>query len=333
MRIWRRKINECCKLQPKEKCDKIWLLEVGNHLLESGRVKMLKKGYLWISFVLITGIFLVFAGVTKSNVIQVESDDVKRKVESITDSGSYSSDDVKKLEERILNHKAKLKTEVWYGEELLSDIRLNVNGTYAGGNIGYYWRFVKNQIGHYPTENVRKMTDTKGTYYYLVYQLNHGGRLFLFSRDGFGYGFPVYMEKTLAKKDFASLAVGDDMEKVEKIDPASKKMREAFETSLGKKEPMAFIRDCETLDVYYPFTSVHLLTDGLLLIEYDVVGEATERHYVVRDILWNEEFLMPDFAPIYMADYYAETGIKVEAKRYPMKILEQDYIGGGTPVS
>lgn len=154
-------------------------------------------------------------------------------------------------------------------------------------------------ITMYPDPLVR-VTDG---YYYLVYQTDHDTRLFLFystidHQGMFLTGYPIIMKETLSHKDFSKIKVGDSIEKVRNIDSIIPLYHEIFE-----KRPAVIYESDKEQGVY--FTSMHLLSDGIMRIDYD----RKDGDYVIIDVTYNKNFILEG--------EYRETCYK---------IFEQDYI-------
>lgn len=107
------------------------------------------------------------------------------------------------------------------------------------------------------------------------------------------------MKETLSYNDFSEIQVGDSIEKVSKIDSIIPLYNEKFE----KRSEIIYERNKEQ-GIY--FTSMHLLSDGILRIDYD----RKDGDYVVIDITYNKDFVLEgeyrdSCYKIFEADYLA----------------------------
>ena len=130
---------------------------------------------------------------------------------------------------------------------------------------------------------VREISD----YLYLVYDTDNNTRLYLFfsKKKSLGVltdGFPIIMKKKLAYKDFSRLQPGHNMRKVEEIDPVIPLYRRVFDEATDH-----VLKLNKERGIY--LTSVHLLTDGILKIEY---YRTDDREYIIRNIVYNEDFVL-----------------------------------------
>ncbi len=155
----------------------------------------------------------------------------------------------------------------------------------------------------FPSEAVRKLDDGM---IYVVYDTESDGRIFVFfseekSRYAFVDGYPILMKKKLSYHDFEHLAPGDGIDQVQEIDPVVLRYRERFDTfnDAGLANFIAMGR---------PPTSMHLLTDGILKIEYQ---RDSALGYAVTTILYSEDFVVDGLYGetcyrIAVADYVSE---------------------------
>lgn len=136
----------------------------------------------------------------------------------------------------------------------------------------------------FPSKAIRESTD--GSYIYVMYDMDSKQRMYLFfSKNKNGYrtldGFIVLMWKKLSFNDFSGIKIGDSMELVEKIDPVIKYYKQVFDAGND-----IAIENYTKMGA--PPTSVHLLTDGILKIEYDRV----DGNYVITNIVYNKDFVL-----------------------------------------
>jgi hypothetical protein len=135
----------------------------------------------------------------------------------------------------------------------------------------------------YPDPLVRENED----YIYLVYDTENNIRLFLFySKDKTNGmildGYPVIMKEKISYEDFSKIRVGDSIEEVNQIDPIIELYIKQFEM-----RPEAYYEMDKENGIY--FTSVHLLMDGILKIEYERTGDDD---YVITNIVYSEDFVL-----------------------------------------
>ncbi|MCL1832511.1 MAG: hypothetical protein FWG45_06345, partial [Oscillospiraceae bacterium] len=116
---------------------------------------------------------------------------------------------------------------------------------------------------------------------YSVHETESGGRFYAFfegqptlSERSVLYN-TIYVEKRLKKKDFSSVKVGDDIKKVEAIDPATTIWRQLGEANASDMD--------STL-----IQSRHLLVDGLLEIDYRSNGN--DDKIVIVTIVYYDDF-------------------------------------------
>jgi hypothetical protein len=95
-------------------------------------------------------------------------------------------------------------------------------------------------------------------------------------------GFPVIMQKKLAYQDFADIQTGDNINKVGSIDPVIPQYVEFFDSSSD-----AALKGY--IGIGAGPTSIHLLTDGILKIEYERTGDDD---YVITNIVYSEDFVL-----------------------------------------
>jgi len=136
----------------------------------------------------------------------------------------------------------------------------------------------------FPSEAIRESAD--GSYIYVMYDTDAGARLYLFfSREKeyhFVDGFPVLMNARLSYQDLAGLKVGDSMDIVEGIDPVIAVYRRLFDTG-----------NDIVLENYTkrgaPPTSIHLLSDGILKIEY---ARNANDGYTITNLTYSPDFVL-----------------------------------------
>lgn len=138
---------------------------------------------------------------------------------------------------------------------------------------------------------------------YVVYDTDGGRRTYVFFSDNNDYmfvtGYPVLMKKKLSYRDFAGIEVGDGIAEVEGADPVATTYREVFDTYTDA-ETEHYTKVWEL-----PPTSVHLLTDGMLKIEY---RRDSALGYAITRTIYAPDFVLDGFEgkmsyKIYEADY------------------------------
>lgn len=119
----------------------------------------------------------------------------------------------------------------------------------------------------YPGAAVRRLEDGRT---YFVYDTDTEYRLFALLDTKWATrvlpaGYYVIVKDAHSYSDFAELKIGDGFEAVEEIDSVAGIYRKYLE---GMRTPLDKISTEIMNEEGYPVTSVHYLTDGLLLIEY-----------------------------------------------------------------
>jgi hypothetical protein len=175
-------------------------------------------------------------------------------------------------------------------------------GTDAGRNVssGFRTDFLERMVKMFPDPLVRENED----YLYLVYNTENKYRLFLFyskeKTNGIILdGYPIVLKEKRLYKDFSEIAVGDSIEKVGCIDKIIPLYIQIFDLL-----PETYYERNKENGKY--FSSIHLLSDGILKIDYDRKGE----DYIVVSITYGEDFVLEG-----------------EAGDTCYKIFEEDYIG------
>ena len=140
----------------------------------------------------------------------------------------------------------------------------------------------------FPSDAIRRTAD--GENVYVMYDTDAGGRLYVFysgekNHYMFEDGFPILMKKRLVHEEFAGLAIGDGIAEVERVDPAASVYREWF----GRLNDIAIENYTKKGK---PPTSVHLLADGVLKIEYR--GDQT-LGYAITNIVYDPGFVLDGF--------------------------------------
>lgn len=164
---------------------------------------------------------------------------------------------------------------------------------YIGRDSGFYACF--NAFGGYPTDMLLTAFPTTAFrqdpdgYIYAMINTDQGGRVYYFLSEAesiFLDGFPVLMKEKLSYSHFSDLSIGDSITKVGNIDPVIAVYKGIFDAGTD-------IALENYAKMGAPPTSIHLLTDGILKIEY----KRTETDdYVITDIIYNEDFILQGLA-------------------------------------
>lgn len=207
--------------------------------------------------------------------------------------GQYdlTEDYTRYIEDRVLLSAENISLEnvpVYKNNDLLHNTD---HSFYLGRDSGFYSTvpntrqdLAKVIFAAFPTDAIRQTPDKSGVY--AVYDTDIGIRLYLFfSNEKNNYmtldGFPVIMQKKLSFGDFENIRTGDSIRLVEAIDPIVSQYISFFDTGTD-----------EALEGYAHkgagAASVHLLTDGILKIEY----KRNKDDYVITNIVYNEDFVL-----------------------------------------
>ena len=137
----------------------------------------------------------------------------------------------------------------------------------------------------FPTDAIRE--NSEGGNIYALYDTENGIRLYMFySKEKNNYrtldGFPVIMQKKLEYNDFEDIEIGNRASLVEETDSVMIEYIRFFD-----------IMSDETLNGFTKVgagaTSIHLLTDGILKIEYKRIALGD---YEITSIEYNEDFVL-----------------------------------------
>lgn len=138
-------------------------------------------------------------------------------------------------------------------------------------NLGQSFRIGIKDFGEYmdfPIECLRRVDDN---HYYVLYQTEEGGLLYVFFDSYYRYNSTAYMKKSLSHSDFSGIQIGSSAEEVNRIDP--------------------IVNDnLQYGQVLYDntITSFHILKDGLLYIVFEKDGDG----YQVKTIDFYDTFTM-----------------------------------------
>lgn len=199
------------------------------------------------------------------------------------------------FEEYILSHATDMASKQPFRIPIYSDKELLSACPVALGMNYDYWRsWANTKITAYhilrirPTEAVRYVDGTEDSSYpsyYLMYQSDTGARLYLFlkmnGQQSVTSGFPIWMRETLSYADFKDVKKGMNVKDVAKIDSAMNDYLEQFSSLSFEEYELRY-------KAGMPFISMHLLTDGILKIVYDVTAD----DIVVKNIIYSQDFTM-----------------------------------------
>ena len=137
---------------------------------------------------------------------------------------------------------------------------------------------------------------------YTVFESEMGGYLYMFlgyltDTDEIQLKSTIYVSHRMSIEEFASLNVGDSIDRVAEIDPVAYFVKRNSEISTVSHN------------------TYHLCTDGLLEIEYNKGDDIT-----IKEIKLYEDFIRPNIE--LMADPEEQQSM---ARRYDFTILPQDY--------
>jgi len=137
---------------------------------------------------------------------------------------------------------------------------------------------------------------------YTVFESEMGGYLYMFlghrtDTDEIQLKSTIYVSHRMSIEEFASLNVGDSIDRVAEIDPVAYFVKRNSEISTVSHN------------------TYHLCTDGLLEIEYNKGDDIT-----IKEIKLYEDFIRPNISLI--ADPEEQQSM---ARRYDFTILPQDY--------
>jgi len=188
-----------------------------------------------------------------------------------------------------------------------------------GWNNGVSFSMLCNGQGSsIPMNFLRQIDDG---YYYTVVKVKDAGYLYIFY-DTFDNAIDatditdvgaVYIEKTLAYKDFEGINVGSSIDDVRNIDSGIYAWELAREVLYEDCRTDPYNKDClpgttQQCD-YSSMVSIHLLTDGLLTIVYEKNGDS----WIITDMKLSEDFIFDS----------SITPYTINEKQF--KILPQDY--------
>ncbi len=178
-------------------------------------------------------------------------------------------------------------------------------------NFGMVTNVLQRIVNLFPDPRVRK----KGGYIYLVYDTDRGTRLFLFfskqkSSAMFTDGYPIVMDRSLGYEQFEQIKPGDSMEDVKKIDPVVALYQRVFD-----EYNEVALNDLKNMGL--SVTSLHLLTDGILKIDYD---RDESNAYVITEMTYRKDFVLDGVNSttnysIYQEDYSSSSAESIRVRQ------------------
>ena len=260
------------------------------------RKKIIIISILLISFTSIMTGCANFRGTNNEKGYGNKKVEIQKRIDNYDDEKGYIfiEDTEKYLKEHLTEEKDLYQNELIPIYEETSLLRDTDGNFWIGRDAGFNnalentrFDFVGSILTAYPSKAIRA-TDYG---YYIMYDTNTGIRLYLFFRqeehNNYKYlsGFPIIMSKKLSYSKFKTLTEGDSIDKVESIDPVTKKYKEFFD------EYNDAALESHTEMGVGPL-SIHLLTDGILKIEY----KRSDKSYVITKITYSPDFELECFS-------------------------------------
>lgn len=198
--------------------------------------------------------------------------------------GGYTIDFVEQYIAEKLSDKNNDVVPCFKEEDLLYDtgcFALGADAGYYSGASGFITNLFERVVKIFPNPLIRENDDDIIT----VYDTDNHTRLYLFfskkSKGMFTDGFPVVMKEKLSYSDFSQLKLGDNLNMVESIDSIMPLYTRYFDQATD-----SVLERNKKVGRY--LTSIHLLSDGILKIEYDKV----DGNYVITNIVYNKDFIL-----------------------------------------
>ncbi|MDD2956822.1 MAG: hypothetical protein PHD67_11020 [Oscillospiraceae bacterium] len=147
-----------------------------------------------------------------------------------------------------------------------------------------------NIIARYPDAKMSVQENGEG--FYLVYSTDLGNRLYLFfngekSHDTYLSGYPILMHKALSYEAFDSVKPGSTLSEIGEIDAVTTRYSVIFAICREIRE----VREANHISWSVPyFVTMHLLTDGILQIEYEYDTEREE--FFVTKTTFSPDFIL-----------------------------------------
>ena len=260
------------------------------------RKKIIIISILLISFTSIMTGCANFRGTNNEKGYGNKKVEIQKRIDNYDDEKGYNfiEDTENFLKEHSTEEKDLYQNElisIYDETSLLKDTAKNYRiGRDAGYNNGLEntrMDLVGSIITAYPTKAIRE-TDYG---YYMMYDTDTGIRLYLFFRqeenNKYRYlsGFPIIMAKKLSYSKFKSISEGDTIDKVISIDPVTKNYKMIFDENNDAAIENQINKGVGPL-------SIHLLTDGILKIEY----KRSDKSYVITKITYSPDFELECFS-------------------------------------
>lgn len=203
--------------------------------------------------------------------------------------GSYSPEFVKQYVAENKNELEDSEAIPCFGEnELLFENQgCFLLGVDAGSFmvLGFRTDFFEKMVKMYPEPLVRENED----YLYLVYDTEHNSRLFLFyskeKTNGMILdGYPIVIKEKLSYEDFSKIQSGDSITKINNIDSIVSLYIKEFDMV-----PDAYYEENKENKIY--FSSLHLLSDGILKIDY----AREDNDYIAINVTYANDFILEGY--------------------------------------
>ncbi|MCL2079410.1 MAG: hypothetical protein FWH17_06140 [Oscillospiraceae bacterium] len=145
-----------------------------------------------------------------------------------------------------------------------------------------------------PTTAARDLQDDTGCGY-LMYQTTEGARLFIFLLTKqasdmmplqYG-GYPILMRKALTYADFSTIGIGSTASEILSIDPVMQDYIRQFNSTCDYEKSLPLLPMGDNI-AQLEFVSAHLLTDGILKFDYDLIGG----EYTVSKVEFSPDFII-----------------------------------------
>ena len=201
-------------------------------------------------------------------------------------------DDVQKyVEENAVSElTTKLNVPVYSDDDLLYD---NEGCFIFGRDAGFYRNCsVRGDLTNrifviFPAQAARRISDEST---YIMYDSESGYRVYAYVNKASGYfcleGFPIIMKEKLSYSDFENINVGTSIDVINHIDGIIPIYIERFDNFTD-----AAIENYTKEGA--PLTSIHLLSDGILKIEY---ARNLKERYIVTNVVYSKDFILSGFS-------------------------------------
>ena len=187
-------------------------------------------------------------------------------------------------------------------ELLLTLDQLPVVDNYCSGSLFLKLEYL---LGLTPDAAQRQKGDYSG---YVIYETENGYRLYVFynriysdSSRIYLVGFPVLVNELHSYSEFSGLSIGDPIDKAAEIDPLAGRLKEKL-TERGSTAEWFHSR----IEWGTPVAGIHYLSDGILLIEYDMNDDGVI--YIIN-MDYSEDYTLVSKSTTgeihdYLIDYY-----------------------------